>query len=83
MEKKWYELEYDRKEYLHHIKLCRKLFSFKDNEHYHCELCWARFSKNNSDLHLGYFDNISKSIICTECYDNFKDLFDWKVVEED
>lgn len=78
MKKEWFILEYERKEYLHNIKLSYTIFTFNNTDHHHCELCWAKFSNNSDDLREGYYDSISKSVICPDCYHEFKDLFGWE-----
>ena len=81
MEKEWFLLEYERKPELHN-----KVFTFLDfpcrpNHHDHCELCWARFSRSKDDLKNGYYERLSLSWICPECYSDFASLFGWSVEE--
>lgn len=79
MEKPWYILEYEEKEYLHEKELQLKDFPQTLKDHRHCELCWNRFSNSKEDLHFGYYDSISKSWICETCYIDFKELFKWTI----
>ena len=80
MKKPWYLIEYEEKEYLHKKELRKKDFT-NDGDHRHCELCWNRFSSYEKDLHIGYYEPCSKSWICESCYNDFKDLFEWGVIE--
>ena len=50
--------------------------------HDHCEFCWATFSEHNGDLHEGYSTPANKCWICEECYQDFKEMFHFAVVEE-
>jgi len=83
METPWYLIEYEEKEYLHNKNLQLKAFNCELDEHQHCELCWDRFSKAVNDLHFGYYESCSKSWICETCYNDFKDLFQWKVEQNE
>ena len=77
MKEPWYIIEYKHKTYLHNKELCLKEFACDLSDHDHCELCWARFSMNEGDLHSGYYDSDTNSWICKTCYSDFKDLFNW------
>lgn len=52
-------------------------------DHEHCDFCWAKFSDFEGDLHEGYCtgtDNKgSEYWVCPECYNDFKDRFEWKL----
>jgi hypothetical protein len=61
-------------------------------EHDHCEYCWAVFSDptfphDDSNLHQGYSmmarDRFADDQIwiCRTCFEDFKDRFQWTVVE--
>lgn len=83
MEKPWYIEEYEEKDYLHNKELQYKEFIGEDkNDHEHCELCWHRISNLKDDSHNGYYEELSKSWICDECFNDFKDLFGWSVRSE-
>ena len=73
----WYIREYKEKEYLHKKTLFLKSFQGQSNEHDHCELCWARFSMAPNDLHRGYYEPISMSWICPDCFCDAAELFGW------
>ena len=58
----------------------RKLSDRLDHEH--CEFCWATFSEFDGDLHEGYCTEPTGKAaywICPECYNDFKEKFDWKL----
>ncbi|HET6336003.1 MAG TPA: hypothetical protein VFG30_22405 [Polyangiales bacterium] len=50
-------------------------------EHDHCEFCNAKFSENDGDLHEGYTTEDNYYWISTDCFEDFKDEFQWKVDE--
>lgn len=77
MSNNWYLREYEEKTYLHKKKLIVKPFLGPKGAHDHCELCWARFSNNPGDLQNGYYEPISKSWICADCYNELESLFEW------
>lgn len=52
-------------------------------DHKHCQFCQARISEYPEDLHWGYC-TLDKEYwkqywICEECFDDFKDDFNWKL----
>ena len=79
MEKDWYQIEYEEKEYLHNKKIVLKKYECVGSEHTHCELCWDRFSNAEKDLHVGYYEADSNSWICESCCKDLKDLFGWQI----
>lgn len=50
-------------------------------EHNHCEFCWATFSEFDGDLHKGYTTEDKRTWICPECYKDFKEIFEWELIE--
>jgi hypothetical protein len=48
-------------------------------EHDHCEFCGAKFSLKGNDLKEGFSTIDNYHWICTTCFDDFKDKFNWKV----
>ena len=50
--------------------------------HDHCEYCMACFSSTPDDFHEGYASEDNYHWICPTCYNDFKDLLDWKTVED-
>ena len=73
----WQLEEYEEKGYLHDKVLLPKEYLGKLPDHEHCELCWARFSESEDDLHSGYYEDESESWICPKCYSELKSLFGW------
>ena len=50
------------------------------NDHDHCEFCQAKFMQNVPDtLHEGYTTPDREHWICKTCFNDFADLFAWKV----
>ena len=47
--------------------------------HTHCEFCWAKFSTYKEDLKWGYTTYDKRFWICEECFNDFKDRFQWEV----
>ena len=52
------------------------------NDHDHCEFCMAKFGKGNDELKEGYSTKDSSIWICPQCYDDFKEQFNWAVDQE-
>ena len=70
--------------YLNSAKLQRCRLRFPEPEevdHTHCDFCWAKFSDNENDLHEGYVTEDHNHFVCEECFQDFKDRFQWKVDE--
>ena len=51
------------------------------NDHMHCEFCWGKFSENPKDLHVGFLSE-NGEWICPECFNDFKEMFEWEVIGE-
>ena len=56
-------------------------FENGDMDHIHCDFCWATFSESEKHYHNGYATFDGYHIICEECFQDFKDRFQWKVDE--
>lgn len=54
----------------------------KDLDHYHCEFCWDKFSEYPDTLHEGYTTEENYYWICPTCYNDFKEMFQWKDAEK-
>lgn len=52
-------------------------------DHDHCDFCWATFSEYEIDLHEGYVTEDKHTWICPECYKDFKEMFDWVLIESE
>ena len=50
-------------------------------EHDHCEFCGAKFSEQPEDLHVGYATADRYRWICENCFRDFRDMFQWTVVD--
>ncbi|MGA2035170.1 MAG: hypothetical protein ABSG68_23230 [Thermoguttaceae bacterium] len=53
-------------------------------DHDHCAFCWAKFMvEDHADvLHHGYATSDDYHWVCDKCFDDFKDLFGWSVIDE-
>jgi hypothetical protein len=53
-------------------------------DHDHCEFCWAKFMEENLPemLHFGYTTPDRYYWICKECFEDFKDHFQWQLEPE-
>ena len=54
------------------------------SDHDHCELCWAKFMVEDYPdvLHQGCATTDDYHWICEKCFDDFKDLFGWTVIDD-
>lgn len=82
MANEWYLSEYQNKTYLHNKALSFRQFSSPDNTHRHCELCWARISNQETDHQRAYFEQMSRSWICPDCFNDLSSLFGWTIIPE-
>ena len=65
------------------LKFVSKYTKFSPEwEHEHCEFCTSKISEYEGDLHQAYCTKDEKKWICEECFNDFKDMFRWKVIEE-
>ena len=55
------------------------------SEHDHCEFCWAKFmERDDPKIHReGYTTGDGYYWVCRRCFEDFRDLFEWKVVTSD
>lgn len=49
------------------------------NDHDHCVFCMAKFGKAADDLKKGYCTEDHDQWICPKCYEDFKEMFNWKL----
>jgi hypothetical protein len=72
-----------REKYLKGVTLRWKVYTeFSPHwDHDHCEFCWAKFMNNDLPelLREGYVTLDGDRWICKKCYDDFREMFDWKV----
>lgn len=62
----------------------RKYRQYADNpkwDHDHCAFCWEEFclNENCKSLKEGYATTDDYHWICPACFDDFKEMFEWKV----
>ncbi len=76
MENDWRLSNQDK--YLREVKLHKAVFvKTVKNDHAHCEFCWAKFSEYAGDLREGYATTDEYRWICPECFQDYKDRFQW------
>lgn len=66
--------------YLANKELIYTSYSKDISKHDHCEFCLTKFSANESDLHEGYCTLDMYRWICKGCFNDFENLFHWKVI---
>jgi hypothetical protein len=71
-----------QEKFLQGVTLTRKRYrKYRDDwDHDHCEFCWAKFSENPEDLHVGYVSSDNYHWVCEQCYNDFSQVFNWIVV---
>ena len=74
-----------QEEYLKGAELCRKHYvRYSDSwDHDHCEFCWVKFAEEDlipDALHEGYATTDNYRWICEQCFEDFKDQFEWRVL---
>jgi formylmethanofuran dehydrogenase subunit E len=50
-------------------------------DHHHCSFCTEKFMESENYLRAGYTTENHKYWICKECFEDFKELFKWKILE--
>ena len=52
-------------------------------DHDHCAFCWSEFSEADepSILKEGYATEDDYHWVCKQCYEDFKEMFQWKLRE--
>lgn len=65
--------------YLKGATLRRRRWTLQTPEwdHDHCEFCWAKFP---DELPEGYATEDSYRWICEQCFTDFREMFEWKLV---
>lgn len=52
-------------------------------DHVHCAFCWDKFGDDEQWLHIGYCTidkpHGQRRWICEQCFQDFKDQFEWTV----
>lgn len=49
-------------------------------DHDHCAFCWEKFGENDENLKQGYCTPDKTYWICEECFNDFKDMFNFQVI---
>jgi len=71
--------------FLQNVHLVKKKYKkFRNDwDHDHCEFCGEKFSEHKSDLNKGYATNDNYHWICSNCYNDFKAIFNWKITSNE
>jgi hypothetical protein len=73
----------NQERYLKGVKLVWQAYAPANpkNDHDHCEFCFAKFMQMDhpETLQEGYSTPDRQRWICKECFNDFIDLFSWKV----
>jgi len=77
----------NQEDYLAGVTLVRR--SYRQNaknpewDHDHCEFCFEKFSLDSSidELREGYATLDDYRWICPSCFEDFKEMFKWNVVD--
>lgn len=74
-----------QEQYLKNAELQKnKYVKFSETwDHDHCAFCWDKFSECEGDIHIGYCTLDKKYWICEECYNDFKEMFNFKIVQNE
>jgi hypothetical protein len=62
----------------------RKYRRYSDTwDHDHCEFCWEKFMDIGDPevLREGYATEDDYRWICEQCFEDFKDIFNWKIIQ--
>ena len=71
----------DQQEYLQGKQLKRKCFRESSrSDHVHCEFCWEKISDFENCVHEGYCTLDEKHWICSQCFQDFQEMFAWSIV---
>ena len=73
----------NQENYLKGKVLLKKLYKDRKSKttHDHCEFCMGKFSENPNDYTVGYCTEDYYHWICENCFEDFKELFKWKIKE--
>jgi hypothetical protein len=59
----------------------------KEWDHDHCEFCWAKFTEHpyseEPTLQVGYVAGQFNHWICEKCFGDFRERFQWRVIDDD
>jgi hypothetical protein len=74
-----------QEEYLRGATLVRRTYREYEKDprwdHDHCEFCWAKFAAEDAPgvIHTGYATEDGYRWICETCFQDFRQMFKWKV----
>ncbi len=68
----------DQIEYLHGRILLQTAYPQPEINHDHCEFCFSKFGLSGA-LTYGYCTEDHYYWICEQCFDDFKEMFEWQV----
>ena len=61
------------------LRFCKWESNNPDYDHEHCRFCWAKFP---NEFPEGYVTTENRYWwICPTCYEDFKEMFRWKLVD--
>jgi hypothetical protein len=68
--------------YLKQVELCYCAYEiYREGwDHDHCEFCGGKFATQGGEFTEGYATVDLYRWICKKCYEDFKSIFDWKIV---
>ena len=68
----------NQKSYLYQKKLLHIPYEHPNEnwDHEHCAFCWEKIDKNTP---IAYATEDRYRWICEQCYNDFKDMFEWEV----
>lgn len=58
-----------------------RFVSTEKSDHEHCSFCWDKFSDNENSLHTGYCTTDGLYWVCEQCFMDFKEQFNFKIIE--
>lgn len=69
----------NQKEYLMDAQLIKTEYKAIEDysDHEHCAFCWDKFSENHGELSVGYRTKDGRHWICEECFNDFKEEFNF------
>lgn len=75
----------NQQEYLMNAELSKSVYKplSKNWDHDHCAFCWDKFSENAEDLSSGYCTKDKKHWICEECFNDFKEMFNFTEIYDE
>lgn len=65
---------------LKHIRYSDRILKKTDWDHDHCEFCLEKISNYAGDLSEAYCTEDEYYWICDDCFADFNNLFQWKVI---